>query len=92
MHNGEKTLLWGDKWVNDSPLAVQFPRLCHLTCQKGIIVRRIKQERCGLIRFRRALYGQTSQQWNSLKEMVDSVQMSDEVDRVKWKIGTTRKY
>jgi hypothetical protein len=27
-----------------------------------------------------------------LKEMVDSVQMNDEVDRVKWKIGRTRKY
>jgi hypothetical protein len=38
------------------------------------------------------MYGETSQKWNSLKEMVDSIQMSDEVDRVKWKIGTTRKF
>jgi hypothetical protein len=29
MHNGEKTLFWVDKWVNDSPLAVQLLKLYH---------------------------------------------------------------
>jgi hypothetical protein len=42
--NGEKTLFWTDKWVNDSPLAVQFPRLYLLTFQKDITVKTAKSE------------------------------------------------
>jgi hypothetical protein len=57
--NGKKTLFWTDSWVNDSPLASQFPRLFHITFQKGITLFKVKDEGWGSIRFRRTLYGET---------------------------------
>jgi hypothetical protein len=33
MLGGEKTLFWEDKWVNNAPLSVQFPRLYQLSFQ-----------------------------------------------------------
>jgi hypothetical protein len=49
--NGEKTLFWTDKWVNDSPLAVQFPRLYLLMFQKNITVKAAKNEGWGVFQF-----------------------------------------
>jgi hypothetical protein len=42
-----------------------------------------------MIQFRRTLFGETLQQWEDLKEMVDRVQLTKGRDRVKWKIGTS---
>jgi hypothetical protein len=42
MVNGEKTLFWEDNWVNNAPLAVQFPRLYQLSFQKGFTVKNLK--------------------------------------------------
>jgi hypothetical protein len=44
MVNGEKTLFWEDKWVNNAPLVVQFPRLYQLSFQKGFTVKNQKQQ------------------------------------------------
>jgi hypothetical protein len=86
---GEKTLFWTDKWVNNSPLAVQFPRLYLLTFQKDTIVKAAKNEGWGAFQFRRMLYGETLQQWNEVKRLVDEFQLVEEPDRVKWKIGSS---
>jgi hypothetical protein len=45
-----------------------------------------------MIQFRRTLFGETLQQWEELKNMVDRVQLTDEKDTVKWKIGTSGKF
>jgi hypothetical protein len=66
--NGEKTLFWTDKWVNDSPLAVQFPRLYLLTFQKDITVKTTTSEGWGVFQFRRLLYGETLQQCKKLRD------------------------
>jgi hypothetical protein len=36
MFGGEKTMFLEDKWVNDAPLVVQFPRLYNLSFQKRV--------------------------------------------------------
>jgi hypothetical protein len=90
--NGKKTLFWTDSWVNDSPLASQFPRLFHITFQKEITLFKVKGEGWGSIRFRRTLYGETLQQWEELKRLVDEVSLFEETDRVKWKIGSSGKF
>jgi hypothetical protein len=59
MSGGEKILFWEDKWVNDAPLSVQFPRLYHLAFHKGFTVKRLKQHGWGMIQFRRTLIGDT---------------------------------
>jgi hypothetical protein len=59
MHEGEKALFWEDKWVNNTPRSIQFPRLYHLSFQKGFIVRKLKQEGWDIIKYRRTLFGET---------------------------------
>jgi hypothetical protein len=74
--------------VNNVPLAVQFPRLYELSFQKGFTVKRLKQQGWDMIQFRRTLLGDALQQRDTLKEMVDGIQLTEGKDRVKWKIGT----
>jgi hypothetical protein len=67
--------------VNNAPLLVQFPRLYQLSFQKGFIVRNLKQQGWDMIQFRRTLFGETLQQWEELKNMVDRVQLDDGKDK-----------
>jgi hypothetical protein len=90
--NGRKTLFWTDSWVNNSPLASEFPRLFHITFQKEITLFKVKDGGSGSIRFRRTLYGETHQQWEELRRLVDDFQLSEDPDRVKWKIGSSGKF
>jgi hypothetical protein len=60
-----------------------------LTFQKDIIVKVVKNEGWGAFQFRRMLYGETLQQWNEVKRLVDEFQLVEESDRVKWKIGSS---
>jgi hypothetical protein len=50
---------------------------------------KVKDEGWESIRFRRTLCGETLQQWEESKRMVDEVSMYEETDRIKWKIGST---
>jgi hypothetical protein len=92
MVNGEKNLFWEDKWVNNAPLAVQFPRLYQLSFQKGFTVKVLKQQGWSMIQFTRTLLGDTLQQWHALKNMVDEIQLSEGKNRVKWKIGSSGQF
>jgi hypothetical protein len=78
-------LFWEEKWVNNSPLSIQFPRLYHLIFQKYVNVSKVKLESWGIIRFRRKLYGEILQKWNALKDMVDEneIQLTEETGIVK---------
>jgi hypothetical protein len=78
--------------VNDSALAVQFPRLYLLTFQKNITVKAAKKEGWGGFQFKRLLYGETLQQWQEVKRLVDDFQLVEESDCVKWKIGSSGKF
>jgi hypothetical protein len=46
----------------------------------------------GVFQFRRLLYGETLQQWQEVKRLVDDFQLVEEPDSVKWKIGSSRKF
>jgi hypothetical protein len=45
-----------------------------------------------MIQFRRTLLGEVLQQWETLKEMVDRVQLTEEKDKMKWKIGASSQF
>jgi hypothetical protein len=45
-----------------------------------------------MIQFRRTLIGDTLQQWEEMKNLVDNIQLSNEKDKVKSKIGTSRNF
>jgi hypothetical protein len=92
MKDGKKTLFWGDNWVNNIPLATQFPRLYNLAFKKCLTVYTVKQEGWGLVRFRRMLYGKTLAQWEELKRLVDGIHLNDqEKDNwTNWQIQSER--
>ena len=92
MNNGERTLFWEDKCINNTPLAVQFPRLYSITFSKHITVAKVKEEGWGCIRFRRTLWGETATQFASIQTLVDAVHLNDEPDRVQWNIGSTGRF
>jgi hypothetical protein len=45
-----------------------------------------------LEQFRRTLFGETLQPWETLKEMEDRVQLTNGKDKVKWKIGASGQF
>jgi hypothetical protein len=55
-------------------------------------MKNLKQQGWDMIQFRRTLFGETLQQWEEMKEMVDNVQLTDGKDRVTWKIGTSKQF
>jgi hypothetical protein len=55
-------------------------------------VRKLKQEGWDMIQFKRALVGETLQQWGELKELVNNVQLLDGKDRARWKIGSSGQF
>jgi hypothetical protein len=69
-----------------------FPGFIIYPSRKDSLLEMFKREGWGLIRFRRSLYGETLEQWEEMKRMVDGVQLFDEKDKVKWKIGASRKF
>jgi hypothetical protein len=66
--------------------------LYQLFFQKGFAVKNLKQQGWNRIQFKRTLFGETLQQWEELKEMVDRVQLTEGRDKVKWKIGTSGQF
>jgi hypothetical protein len=52
LNYGKKTLLWEDSWVNNIPFAIQFSRIFNPACRKALTVHDVKNDGCGLIRFR----------------------------------------
>jgi hypothetical protein len=78
--------------VNDAPLSVQFPILYHLSFQRGFTIKSLKQQGWDMIQFGRTLFGETLQQWEEMKEMVDNIQLIDGKDKVKWKIGSSGQF
>jgi hypothetical protein len=45
-----------------------------------------------MIQLRRTLFGEVLQQWETLKEMVDRVQLTEVKEKVKWKIGASGQF
>jgi hypothetical protein len=52
----------------------------------------LKQQGWDMIQFGRTLFGETLQQWEEMKEMVDNIQLIDGKDKVKWKIGSSGQF
>jgi hypothetical protein len=63
--DGCKTRFWEDVWVGEKPMCVVFPRLYNLTCTHEITVAKVFAQEFNCIHFRRCLYGESLEMWNS---------------------------
>jgi hypothetical protein len=61
---------------------------CTINLSKKMITwKKVKGTGWKCVKFRRTLWRETEEQWNNLKILVDSVCLTDNPDRVRWKIG-----
>jgi hypothetical protein len=51
----------------------------YITClsKKEFTVKNLKQQGWDMIKFRRTFFGETQQQWEEMKDLVDNIQLSD---------------
>jgi hypothetical protein len=84
--DGCKTRFWEDVWVGEKPLCVLFPRLYNLTFSQDVSVAKVFAQNFNCIRFRRCLYGESLEMWNKLLDMCGNTSLSQEPDRVSWKL------
>lgn len=67
-----KTLFSEDSWLNNSPLAVQFPRLYQITFSKNVTVQTVLEGRFDTIQLWRILLDDTAKAVG-LQDMVSKV-------------------
>jgi mannosylglycoprotein endo-beta-mannosidase len=84
--DGCKTRFWEDVWVGEKPLCVLFPSLYNLTFSQDVSVAKVFAQNFNCIRFRRCLYGESLEMWNKLLDMCGNTSLSQEPDRVSWKL------
>lgn len=90
-NNGEKTLLWTDSWMEETPLCLKLSTLFELCKEKSISVADCVKKG-GQVEFRRwlpeVLYGQ----WNNMKMSIMSRQFAESPDEVYWKWNKSGKF
>uniref|UniRef100_A0A8I6WF16 Reverse transcriptase zinc-binding domain-containing protein n=1 Tax=Hordeum vulgare subsp. vulgare TaxID=112509 RepID=A0A8I6WF16_HORVV len=84
--NGEGTRFWEDSWLGETPLATQYPALYNIAQRKDAYVATILQSHPLNIQFRRSLIGHRWADWLHLVRRLMDIQLSDETDRVQWKL------
>ena len=87
--NGNNTRFWEDIWLGDTPLAVQYPSLYNIIQRKEDYVATILNLVSLNIHFRRSLVGERWDAWLHLVRRLMNVQLSDNVDTIRWSLPTT---
>src|SRR4051812_15242028 len=87
--NGMSTRFWKDTWLEETPLAIQYPIIYNIVQRKEDYVGTIFQPTPLNIQFRRALVGERWNSWMHLVRRLIDVQLPDQPDSMHWKL--TRK-
>jgi hypothetical protein len=84
--DGEGTRFWEDPWLDDAPLASQFPSLYAIVNHKNVTVANTITENGLNISFRRNLDGDRWLSWLDLVERLMDIHLTDEKDTFIWKL------
>jgi hypothetical protein len=87
--NGESTRFWEDHWLQDQPLSETFPNLYLVSLDQNITVRKVSLMGVRGLRFRRAHVGARREQWMGLCNLCANIVLSNEPDRLSWKLTCT---
>ena len=99
--DGKSTLLWDDIWLGDSSLRMQFPRVYALETDKSALVHdRLVLVDWDLVQRRAPRGGVEVSQMSALREILDTITISDQRDRWVWSqdgsgeftVASARKY
>ncbi|KAK7410878.1 hypothetical protein VNO78_02073 [Psophocarpus tetragonolobus] len=88
--DGKETLFWEQKWIGDTSLSLQFPRLYGLAADKGTTVFDKREVSGGWVwEWRRQLFVWETEQLRLLQSRLQQVTLVDSIsDRWRWKTGT----
>jgi hypothetical protein len=92
MENGEKICFWTDWWVGDAPLAVRFPRLYDISCNKDISVALALPVSPISLRFRRSFGPEDLELWSALVRETSAISLSLLPDSVSWGLESNGKF
>jgi hypothetical protein len=87
--NGESTRFWEDHWLRDQPLSETFPNLYLVSLDQNITVKEVSLMGVRGLRFRRAHVGVRREQWMGLCNLCANIVLSNEPDRLSWKLTGT---
>jgi hypothetical protein len=84
--NGMSTRFWEDRWINDPPISC-FPRLSSISLNVYITVNKDFAIGIRNLKFRREIVWQKKDQWLQLCDFSDVVTLSNDPDKIWWKLS-----
>ena len=87
--NGQATRFWEDSWIDDTPLATQYPTLYNVTRHKNVLVADVLANNAVHIEFRRNLTGNRWDAWLHMLQKLITIHLTNDEDKFVWKLTST---
>ncbi|XP_071727953.1 uncharacterized protein [Rutidosis leptorrhynchoides] len=93
VNNGNSTLFWIDNWLNGKPLKDQFNRLFHIGGdQFSTIHDKVASGEWNWYWNRENIGGRNEESLNTLRNLVQNIHLTNDIDHFKWSIVDTIQY
>jgi hypothetical protein len=86
--NGCRTSFWKNFWIDDGPLAVNFPILFDLALNKDVTVNKVLSSNFEALSFRRRMTGNLQVFYDDLVALCSNCTLTDQEDKLNWCLGT----
>jgi hypothetical protein len=90
--SGLQTSFWHDCWLGNCPLKASFPNLFRIVSYPDLEVAKACVNGRWQIEFRRQLNDILVEEWGSLLDLLNDIQLSEGKDEVFWCLERTKKY
>jgi hypothetical protein len=90
--SGLQTSFWHDCWLGNCPLKASFPNLFRIASYPDLEVAKACVNGRWQIEFRRQLNDILVEEWGSLLDLLNDIQLSEGKDEVFWCLERTKKY
>lgn len=91
VESGRQTRFWKDAWIDECPLMVIFPNIYRICHDQEISVEAAANRRW-VLDYRRRIGITELEEWNGLMEKLESVSLTEQNDRVIWKLEVLGKF
>jgi hypothetical protein len=89
--NGWCTQFWGDVWLGDTPLRIQFTKLYEVCSVKKAMVAECAMDNWQ-IQFQRVLCPEAQVEWTELQDLLLGVHLTTEPDVIRWGLTTSGRF
>ena len=92
IQDGSEIRFWEDIWLGQSTLREQYPALYNIVRHKGDTIAKVMGTSPPNVSFRRSLLGPRQASWNALLLRLDSVQLTEGPDKLRWNLTKNGKF